>query len=653
MMPEDQTTLLKYESYEFNPRYYIHTAKNNVTSFAHVIAEAVSNSDESITRRAHQAGENESGRIVISYDPDSLVLTITDDGDGMTADVIRRRLKRIGAEAAPDAKRGFFHRGIREVFIAMGAGTVDTIGLKEGDFVYSQAVFHPTDGVAVPVCDAEVTDELRRGLGIAATGTRVTIPMKRLALPKPKHFTFPSLESQVENCVQVRPVLADPNREVILEYGAAPPRRMRFSYPIGTTLVAETEAEIAGFKGVLWASAAGTAIKGGGLSKQTRRYGILIRGERAAYEVSLGTALSSYPTAQQLFGELRIDGIELAQREADAKASEDSELIYKADRSGLNADHPLVEQIYDFIDEKLGPLLAALEAREKNKTVTADVRRQLTQLARIINDAVDHADFGDLETPGGKPSTDIVKRQPDTSPPKHPTEIGPPEVPDGIAFAYDRIFVAAGKARTVDVWLDTEKIPVGTSVSMVSAPGDIIRTAALSASVVPKAPPHGVAQLSLTVQAGDTEGRHEVLVSAGTYSAALPVHVRFPRASGFISQIDPVDKDWESGSALYDPATGRVTVYVGRPEFVAAAKRARSDKVDDPFNYPLYRQLVVESVREAALRTAAERRAEVTWDELPYQERLERDAFSKLVIFEYQALDYKLRHLLLSAFVDT
>lgn len=651
-MTTTEATALKYEGYEFDSRYYIHTAKSNVTSFAHVVAEAVSNADEAVSRRATCNSANDEGRIHIGYDPNSMDLTVTDEGDGMTSDVMRKRLKRVGAEAAPDAKRGFFHRGIREVFIAMGESSVESIGLHEGKPTYSKAVFHPIEGMAIAVGDAEVSQELRDELGIPNTGTRVTIPMKRLAVAKPRQFTFPALESQIENCVQVRPVLMDPNREVIFEYGDAPPRRLRFSYPEGETLVAEKTVEIDGFKGRLWARAADSAIKGGGISRQTRRYGVLIRGERAAYEVSLGSSLSSYPAVQQLFGELRIDGIEDAQREADAKASEEAELIYKADRSGLNPDHLFVEAVYRFLDETFGPLLAALEAKENKKAVSADVRRQLSQLARLINEAVDDRDFGNTATTNGRPTTEVDAGS-DTvmTVPEPPKEKQPPEVLDGIAFAYDRIFVAAGKPRTVKVWFDTAKFPSGTGVSLKSVPDEVVHSVTISGDAVPSPPAHGIAELSVTIRAEEAEGRHEVVVGAGGYEATLPVHVRFPRASGFISQIVPVDKDWESGSALYDPATGRVSVYVGRPEFIEAAKRARREKLADPFKHPLYRQLVVESVREAALRTAAERRAEVAWDELPYEERQERDAFSKLVIVEYQALDYKLRRPLLTAFV--
>jgi hypothetical protein len=638
-----------YEPYEFDARYYIHTAKNNITSFGHVIAEIVSNSDAAITRRAKHVGVADEGVIHIHYEPASTELSVTDDGIGLLTEEMRTRLKKVGAEAMEEARRAFFHRGVREVFIAMGESVVESIAMKDGAPVYTKAVFHPTNGMAIEVSDEPVTPELREETGIAATGTKLTVPLRPLAVAKPSQFTFPKLAEQIENCVQLRPVLMDPNREIVFEFGDAPPRPIRFSYPKGEPLVEEMDVEIDGLRGTLWATATEEPIKAGGMSRQTRRYGILIRGERAAYEVSLGTKLQSYPAHRQLFGELRLDGIETAQREADRAADEEAQLIYKADRSGLNPDHPLVESIYAFLDEKLGPLVAALEAKERKKKIGADVQRQLHELARLINEAVKLEDFGDIDSPDGKPKKEITKKE--GGEPPEPPEKQPPVVEDGIAFAHSRIFIPAGRERTVKVWFDTAKIAVGTSVAVDSDPDGVIRSAKLSGDVVPEPPEHGIAELLLTLKADEAEGRHEVAVRADEYEASLVVYVRYPRATGFIRDIVPVEEDWESGAALYDPQSGRVKVYVGRPEFVSLVGRAKKEKIDDPFKYLPYRTLVVESVREAALRTAAERRAEVLIDELPQEERQEPDALSNLILAEYQALDYKLRRLLVDAFV--
>lgn len=397
---------LPFEQYEFDPRYYVQTAKNNISSFGHVIAEAASNSDEAISKRAAARGESDQGRILIKFDPESRLLIVVDDGIGLSAQDMRSRLRRVGVTAAPGSRRAFFHRGIREAFIAMGVSVVESISIGNGGAVYTRAVFDPTRGMAIEIGDAPLTDALRVETGIQNSGTKVTIPIRRLADLKPHQFTFPKLMEQIENCVQIRPVLLDPHRVVLFEFGSAAPRRVRFQYPRGESLIDERPVEIGGFKGTLWAGVAKEPIAGSGWSRQTRRYGILIRGQRAAYEVSLGTKLQSAPVHKQLFGELRIDGIEEAQREADAKADDEAQLIYKADRSGLNPDHPLVELIYQYLDSHLGPLLGALEANQRKKRVSEDVRRQLSQLARLINDAVKLEEFGEIESKAGRSSQD-------------------------------------------------------------------------------------------------------------------------------------------------------------------------------------------------------------------------------------------------------
>ena len=182
-----------------------------------------------------------------------------------------------------DARRAFFHRGVREVFIAMGESDVESIAMKGGGALYTKAEFHPTEGMKITVSDEPVTPELW-AVGYLRYGTRTPIPLRPLASSKPSQFTFPKLSEQIENCVQVRPVLMDPNREILFEFGDAPPRRIRFSYPKGERSSTQTEVAIEGMSGTLWAGATDEPIKGGGMSRQTRRYGILIRGERAAYE---------------------------------------------------------------------------------------------------------------------------------------------------------------------------------------------------------------------------------------------------------------------------------------------------------------------------------------------------------------------------------
>lgn len=640
----------EYQPLEFTERYYIQTAKNAIESLTQIVEEIGSNEDEAITRRAARQGGDDRGSIVFAYEPETMILTVTGDGLGMTADAMRERLGRVGESPDVTSKRSFFHRGVREVFLAMGGGEVTSIGeLPSGEQVLSRALFDPNKGMAMVVEDRPVTDADREELGLIDTGTRVQVPVRRFASKKPNLFAFGAIESQIRDCVGLRVVLTDPERTISLKFGKEPPRELRFKYPEGEHLVAPKSVVIDGQEATFWAGICEKPIKGSA-RRRTRRNGILVRSERAAYEVSLGETLRNHPAMSRVFGELRIDAIEAMQREADKQADDESQLIYKTDRSGLNPEHPFVEAVHAFVDAALSPLIADLDANATKKTVSPDMRRQLQKLAREINRVLEDAHLGDIDDPGGKPTdeTEPPDDQPNPPPAPPPT---PRVVEDGISFAYDRIFLEAGQTRTVKVWVDGSKVPAGTAIRIESSPDEMVTASTLSRSDVPEPGWDGVAEVDLTLKAGGVEGRHEVVVSAGGYVATLPVHVRFPRASGFISQIVPEDIDWEAGSALWDPATGVVRVFVGRPEFTDAAAAATREGMD-AWTHPLYRQLVVESVREAALWPAAARRAEVEWDDLPQDERQDTNGFYRLVQSSFQELDYLLRGKLLSVFVQ-
>jgi len=642
---------LEFEKLEYDQRYYIQTAKNSIESLGHIVAEAGSNEDEAISRRAKRDGTADDGWLQFEYKPEAEIMIVTGDGDGMTAEAMWDRLRRVGAESNKDSKRGFFHRGIREVFLAMGGGRVISIGkLADGTEVLSEALFDPHQGMAMVTKDASPVAARRAELGLQATGTRVEIPMRRFARERPGQFTFPKMEQQIRDCVGIRPVLADPAREVRFVYGSEPARQLRYEYPQGEDLVGERQVAVAGHTATFWAKVAEKPLKGGLRGgKQMRNSGILIRGERAAYEVSAGEKIATHPAMPRVFGELRVDSIEELQRQADQDADEESQLVYKPDRSGLNPEHPLSAAVYKFIDDILGPLIADLDAGEQAKQVSSDMRRQLAKLARVINQVI-KSEIQSITDPNAEDTKDPVEKdKPEIDPPEPPEEIVR-EVEDGIAFARGRIFIDAGQSRTVEVWFDTDEVPVGSTVTLNSRKTAEVTAATLSAAAVPEPGKDGIAALDLTLHAGNTEGRHELTVSAAGYEARLVVFVRFPRAAGFISNIVPVDKDWASGSALWDPSTGVVRVWVGRPEFKDAAARAKRDGDKDPWHNRVYRTLVVESVREEALWKAAEQHAQVEWDNLSYEERDDDMARVNLVRYIFQDLDYRLRAKLLQAF---
>jgi len=181
--------------------------------------------------------------------------------------------------------------------------------------------------------------------------------------------------------------------------------------------------------------------------------------------------------------------------------------------------------------------------------MTPGMRPQLAKLAQLINKAVQSETFGELDTPSGdtKPERETSKPGPDEQP-ETPEEQPLPAI-DVLGFSHSRVFINAGKQRIVKVWFDTARIAPETPVVVESERDQIVRSAVLSDDQVPQpaSDKHGFAQLLLTINADNEEGRHEIEVATGACRATLAVHVRFPRASGFISQIVLEEHDWEFG----------------------------------------------------------------------------------------------------------
>jgi len=637
------------EELEYEGRYFTESAKSAIESAIQIVEEAISNEDEAIRQRAERDGDPDQGEIIVAYEPDLKELTVTGNGAGMTSDRMRQRLRTVGGDPEAGAKRSYFNRGIRDVFLAMGGGEVVSIGKDSaGEEVLSRCTFLIDNGgkmvMRTDVADAAPSGEDREQLGLEKTGTQVRVPVRRLEKNRPKQFQFGELERQIRDCVGLRPVMADAARQITLAYANTPPRRLRFEYPEGENLIVEKDVDVAGVQGTLWAKLAPKAIKQA-RSRRAWVSGILIRSERSAYEIARDSRLAKFPAMERVVGELRLDGIEDLQREAD----EDSQLLYKTDRSGLNVEHPVVEAAYNLLVAELEPLIADLDTNQPETKTSADVRRDLQKLAREINSVIDGAIAVGPEDSEAKPSD-----EPDSES-GEPVPDGPDESPDReleqpIEFPVSYALAYAGEKRLLKVWFASDRIPPGSSVEVTSSPNEYVSAAILSAATVPAPAADGVAELSIQVTGGNSEGRYELWVRSGEHEAMLPIHVRFRRASGFISNIVLADEDWPSGSAIWDPSSGVVSVKVGRPEFKQIAARAAQNGHKDPFTDPLYRQLVVESVREAALWEAAKQKAEIEWDELPAEDRRDGRSFQRETQFIFQEFDYKLRAKLHKAF---
>ncbi|MGN6169001.1 MAG: ATP-binding protein, partial [Solirubrobacteraceae bacterium] len=152
-------------------------------------------------------------------------LRCTDDGEGVDAQLVDRRLGALGVEPPQAGQRGLFGRGLRDVWLAQGAGRIE--GVRAGRLVESW--FFPAPGdepyAFMHVQDRPATRADLNALGVAASGTRVTVPLARRLPPAGR------LRALVCQLVQLRPILEDPARQLYLGQPGQMPQLVAYPAP--------------------------------------------------------------------------------------------------------------------------------------------------------------------------------------------------------------------------------------------------------------------------------------------------------------------------------------------------------------------------------------------------------------------------------------
>ena len=204
----------------------------------------------------------------------------------------------------------------------------------------------------VHVRDEPATPADLKALGVAVSGTRVTVPLAAARLPAPGR-----LRALVSQLVQLRPVLEDPSRAIYLEQPGQTPQLV--TYPAPDTDPERPCCSRARFRsprgcrrGSSYAARMSHCRQG--FSRATRRGGLVIRSGRAAHETTL-SGFEGRPGTRHLYGEVFCEAIEQLQRQALDRPR--PELVVKVDRSGLNEHHPIVKRLYAAIDSVLRPIV--------------------------------------------------------------------------------------------------------------------------------------------------------------------------------------------------------------------------------------------------------------------------------------------------------
>jgi hypothetical protein len=192
-----------------------------------------------------------------------------------------------------EGQRGLFGRGLRDVWLAQGGGRIQ--GVRGGRAVESW--FFPAAGdepyTYTHVVDTPATAALRRELGIAREGTRVTVPLAE-GRPPPNA----RLRRLVTDLVQLRPILEDETRELLLEVPGEPLQLVRYTPPEPDPerpLLFDDKIELQ--RGVTARVIVRRAVQPIALSpaRAARRGGLVIVSGRAAHETTLAGADTQLP----------------------------------------------------------------------------------------------------------------------------------------------------------------------------------------------------------------------------------------------------------------------------------------------------------------------------------------------------------------------
>jgi hypothetical protein len=582
-------------------------------------------------------------------------LRCTDDGEGVDADLIDQRLGALGVEPPRAGQRGLFGRGLRDVWLAQGAGRIQ--GVRGGRFVESW--FFPAPGddpyAYLHVRDEPASNSALSALGVDIGGTRVTVPFAQSRLPAPGR-----LRALVAQLVQLRPVLEDPARVLYLELPGAAPELVAFPAPEPDPqrpILFDEEVAVARdvtARIVVRRAAEPLSL---GFSRATRRGGLVVRSGRAAHEATLA-GYEGRPGTRHLYGEVVCEAIEQLQRAAlDAPRPQ---LVVKVDRSGLNEHHPMVQRLYAAIDRVLRPIVADEERRAgahligAPRAVTARDQVGLKALNDALRAAFDRPGTAGFErgaaaasSPGATESEPPVSR---------PSPGGPGSRDEGSRFGPALLFKQSpirlhpGEKRTVTLVADPTRIASGTPVEIEADPGLAVT---LRTETVPAPGARGYSAVAASVRARVTVepgSRLTVLAAAGEFTCELEIVIVSHTASGWVRQIARKDEDAVI-EAEFDPESGSVTVYEGRREFRELERAARRAGYPSKraAEYVPFRMLEVEAAANAVYAWAAD---QILGRRLRDERPTDPAEYASAVRLEAQALRHRTHARLMRAFLE-
>lgn len=336
------------------------------------LIELITNSDDAY-------GDNEGTiTIEISRGRKEWSFIVKDRACGMRAHEINSKLLSIGERTSGFEGgrnvRGNLGRGAKDVSI-FGVAKFETI--KDGR--YSRCEISRANVYELwPEVDATASDRERLGVQ-RGTGTVVHVTVHTGA----RCPQISTLARQLSNHFQLRGIVLDPKRKIIVRDTSGRSQSLSFTYP-ERDLIAETHIELPTYpiaqpKLLLWRYA--SKPDDAGSADPTRFPGILIKGQKAVYQNTLFSG-EGRPNGAWFCGEIECQYIDTLIRDYDDRQDEvhqpDNPMsLIRRDRQGLQSQHPFFRALSSEIDKILLPLID--QEDKKQRGAKAKISEQLSQ----------------------------------------------------------------------------------------------------------------------------------------------------------------------------------------------------------------------------------------------------------------------------------
>ncbi len=410
------------EKINVSNRYVEFNRSNAIRDVYDALVELITNSDDSYHRLFKDKKRNEDGGPILIEIKEQRkgqpsLLVIKDKAEGMTLEIMDRKLKMMGERTSEEGDRGFMARGLRD---CTELGNIKIESIVDEKYYCCELTRNLE---YIPKNNGDrVNDLLRKKLGIEKrNGTVVTIELSiNVRVPR-----IDTLVRELTWHFALRDILSEKSQTKValrnLNENDSKLEKIIWGQPDGELIYNEKfvipEYPLAECKLILWKS---QELLDDSRGDRFRKSGIVIKGERAIHECSLLlNGFEKDELAKKYFGKLECPFIDKLLQEYDDRRKRNTShqmdnpslLVDPNRQSGLRRDHPFTKALLNIPSEVLKKFLEQDKKsikKQSQEIANKETQERLSALAKAAGKFIaEHVDNVE-ETNIGDPDNDTL-----------------------------------------------------------------------------------------------------------------------------------------------------------------------------------------------------------------------------------------------------